>query len=111
MRKTPCVYILASGRNGTLYIGVTSDLAGRVSLHVQELVPGFTAKHRVHQLVYYEMHPTMKAAIAREKRLKKWNRLWKVRLIEQTNPEWVNLFDRETGEIGELPADQTRRKP
>ena len=85
--KEPCVYILASGRNGTLYIGVTSDLEGRLSVHVQDLVAGFTAKHRVHQLVYYEMHPTMQTAIKREKQLKKWNRLWKIRLIEQANPD------------------------
>ena len=75
MRKTPCVYVLASDRNGTLYIGVTSDLEGRVSLHVQELIPGFTANYHVHHLVYYEMHPTMEAAITREKQLKNWNRL------------------------------------
>jgi putative endonuclease len=110
MRKTPCVYILASRRNGTLYIGVTSHLAGRVNPHVQELVPGFTARHHIHSLVYYEMHPTMEAAIKCEKQLKKWNRNWKARLIEQANPEWINLFDRETGEIAELPADRARRK-
>lgn len=75
MRKTPCVYILASGRNATFYIGVTSYLAGRVSLHAQELVPGFTSQHHVHNLVYYETHPTMEAAIRREKQLKKWNRV------------------------------------
>jgi putative endonuclease len=110
MRKTPCVYVLASGRNGTLYIGVTSDLEGRVSLHVQELIPGFTANYHVHHLVYYEMHPTMEAAITREKQLKKWNRLWKIRLIEQANPEWTDLFNRESGEIADLPADDARRK-
>ena len=108
MRKCPCVYILASGRNGTLYIGVTSALANRLSLHVQELVPGFTAKYHVHRLVYYEMHETMEAAITREKRLKKWNRLWKLRLIESANPEWVDLFDRSTGTILALPADIER---
>jgi putative endonuclease len=74
MRKDPCVYILASARNGTLYIGVTSDLVGRMSVHIQDLLPGFTASYRVHRLVYYEMHATMEAAIAREKQLKKWNR-------------------------------------
>jgi putative endonuclease len=111
MRKSPCVYILASARNGTLYVGVTSDLAGRVSIHVQDLVPGFTAKHHVHRLVYYEMHETMEAAIAREKQLKKWNRLWKIRLIEGANPEWLDLFDRHSGAILDLPADSERRKP
>jgi putative endonuclease len=108
MRKVPCVYILASGRNGTLYIGVTSQLANRMSLHVQELIPGFTARYHVHRLVYYEMHETMEAAIAREKHLKKWNRLWKLRLIEQANPEWGDLFDRETGEIADMPSDRQR---
>jgi putative endonuclease len=109
MRKDPCVYILASGRNGTLYIGVTSDLEGRMSEHVQDLVPGFTAKHQVHHLVYYEMHSSMDEAIKREKQLKKWNRLWKLRLIEETNPEWVDLFDRKNGAIGPLPADSGRQ--
>jgi putative endonuclease len=102
MRKSPCVYILASDRNGTLYIGVTSDLEGRMSIHVQELVPGFSAKYHVHQLVYYEMHETMEAAIKREKQLKKWNRLWKLRLIEQAKPEWVDLFNR---------GDRRNRRP
>ena len=111
MPKSPCVYILASRRNGTLYIGVTSDLEGRMSLHVQELIPGFTAKNHVHNLVYYEMHQTMEAAIRREKQLKKWNRLWKTRLIEQANPEWINLFDLENGEIANLPADIARNGP
>jgi putative endonuclease len=111
VHKSPCVYILASSRNGTLYIGVTSDLAGRVSVHVQDLVPGFTAKHRVHLLVYYEMHESMEAAITREKQLKKWNRLWKLRLIESTNPEWLDLFDRHSGAILDLPADSERQRP
>jgi putative endonuclease len=111
MQKSPCVYILTSGRNGTLYIGVTSDLPGRVYIHVEELVPGFTAKHHVHHLVYYEMHESMDAAIAREKQLKKWNRAWKIRLIEQANPEWVDLFDHESGEIADLPADAARPQP
>lgn len=109
MPKDPCVYILASGRNGTLYIGVTSDLEGRMSIHVQNLLPGFTAKHRVHHLVYYEMFPSMEAAIGREKQLKKWNRLWKIRLIEQANPEWVDLFDRTGGAVSPLPADMERK--
>ena len=107
--KSPCVYILASGRNGTLYIGVTSDIAGRVSIHIQDLIPGFTSKYHVHQLVYYEMHETMDGAIRREKQLKKWNRLWKLRLIEQANPEWIDLFDRASGAILDLPMDVARR--
>src|SRR5262245_35324959 len=107
--KCPCVYILASRRNGTLYIGVTSDLPNRVSLHKQDLIGGFTKKYRVHLLVYYEMHPTMEAAIRREKQLKEWRRLWKIRLIENMNPEWVDLFDEHTGEVFDGPADLSRQ--
>ena len=107
--RNPCVYILASQRNGTLYVGVTSDLAQRVSLHKQNLVEGFTNKYRVHMLVYYETHSTMVAAIRREKLIKEWRRLWKIRLIESMNPEWVELFDEHTGEIFDGPADLTRR--
>lgn len=108
-KRSPCVYILASRRNGTLYIGVTSDLAQRVNLHKQDLIEGFTKKYRVHHLVYYETHPTIDAAIKREKQLKEWRRLWKIRLIESMNPEWVDLFDDTTGEILEGPADMSRR--
>ena len=107
--KNPCVYILASRRNGTLYIGVTSELPQRVTLHKQDLIEGFTKKYGVHRLVYYEMHPTMNAAILREKRLKEWRRLWKIRLIESMNPEWIDLFDERTGEILDGPADLSRR--
>jgi putative endonuclease len=107
--KSACVYILASARNGTLYIGVTSDLFQRVALHKQDLIEGFTKKHRVHRLVYYEMHPAMDPAIVREKQLKEWRRLWKIRLIESMNPEWVDLFDEATGEILDGPADLSRR--
>ncbi len=108
--KSPCVYILASARNGTLYIGVTSDLEGRVSVHLQDLLGGFTAKYQVHRLVYYEMHESMDGAILREKRLKKWNRQWKLRLIESANPEWLDLFDHRHGAILDLPADVERRQ-
>jgi putative endonuclease len=96
--KQPCVYILASKRNGILHIGVTSNLANRVSLHKQDLIEGFTKKYGVHLLVYYEMRHTMPDAVRREKQLKKWNRAWKVGLIEQLNPEWRDLW-METGEI------------
>ena len=106
--KHPCVYILASRRNGTLYVGVTSDLPHRVALHKQDLIAGFTKKYRVHLLVYYETHPTMEAAIRREKQLKEWRRLWKIRLIENMNPEWIDLFDEATGEILDGPADISR---
>lgn len=104
--KSPCVYILASGPNGTLYIGVTSNLHDRMAKHSQKLIAGFTAKYGVTHLVYYEMHATMPDAIVREKQLKKWNRAWKLRLIAQMNPGWVNLFDPETGEISPGPFDK-----
>ncbi len=93
MERQPAVYILASQCNGTLYIGVTSDLIARIWQHRTDAVPGFTREYRVHTLVYYELHHTMYAAITREKQLKKWNRAWKVELIERTNPEWVDLWD------------------
>lgn len=108
MAKQPCVYILASKRNGTLYIGVTSNLFIRVCNHKQDLIEGFTKRYGVHRLVYYEAHQTMDAAIVREKRLKKWNRAWKVRLIESMNPEWEDLFDEFWGAINDGPADIAR---
>ena len=86
------VYILASRKNGTLYIGITSDLKKRVWEHKNDLVPGFTEKYEVHTLVYYEEHATAEDAITREKRLKKWNRAWKIRLIEKMNPSWLDLY-------------------
>ena len=86
------VYILASGHNGTLYIGVTSDLIKRGHEHKSDLVDGFTKKYRVHNLVYYETVDDIDSAIAREKQLKKWNRAWKVRLVEETNPDWRDLY-------------------
>jgi putative endonuclease len=92
MERIPCVYILASRRNGTLYIGVTSNLPQRVWQHKQGLVEGFTKKYHVHHLVYYEVHEAMDAAIAREKQLKKWERAWKLRIIEDLNPSWENLY-------------------
>ena len=91
--RQPCVYILASKRNGTLYIGVTSDLMGRVWEHKNDLVEGFTKKYGVHQLMYFEMLEDMASAIQREKELKKWNRDWKSQLIEKDNPEWRDLYD------------------
>ena len=92
MAKQPAVYILASKRNGTLYIGVTSDLVKRVWEHKSDLVQGFTHRYGVYLLVYFEMHDTMLAAIQREKQLKKWNRSWKLELIEKRNPKWKDLF-------------------
>jgi len=91
--RLPCVYILASQRNGTLYIGVTSDLIKRVWEHKNDLVEGFTKKYAVHRLVYYEMLENMESAIQREKQLKKWNRDRKIDLIEKDNPEWTDLYE------------------
>jgi len=93
MTKLPCVYILASGRNGTFYVGVTSDLFKRVWEHKNDLVKGFTKRYGVHILVWYEFHETMESAIKREKNIKKWNRRWKLALIEQSNPQWQDLFN------------------
>lgn len=90
--KQPCVYILASQRNGTLYIGVTSDLVKRVWQHKSDLIAGFTNEYRVHALVWFEMHATMDSAIRREKAIKEWKRDWKVRLIERSNPLWRDLY-------------------
>ena len=104
--KQPSVYILASRPNGTLYIGVTSVLFDRMMVHRRGLREGFTKRHGVHRLVYHELHPTMRAAIRREKQLKKWNRLWKIRLIEQMNPTWSDLFDEETGIAATGPSGQ-----
>ena len=91
--KMPCVYMLASKRNGTLYVGVTSDLVQRVWQHRSALAEGFTMRCGVHRLVWYEVHETMESAILREMALKKWNRAWKIRLIEETNPAWKDLYD------------------
>ena len=85
------VYILASEPYGTLYIGVTSNLADRIAAHRGGTVDGFTKQYSVHTLVYFEAHDDMYEAIQREKRLKKWNRAWKIRLIEEKNPEWKDL--------------------
>ena len=90
--KQPAVYILASERNGTLYIGVTSDLLKRTWQHREHVVDGFTKKYEVSILVWYELHETMESAILREKQLKKWNRQWKVRLIEESNAYWNDLW-------------------
>ncbi len=86
------VYILASKRNGTLYIGVTSDLLKRIYEHKNDLVDGFTKEYRVHRLVYYEETDDANSAILREKQMKKWNRQWKMELIEKFNPEWKDLY-------------------
>jgi putative endonuclease len=92
LRKNFCVYILASARNGTLYIGVTANLIQRVYVHREEVVDGFTKRYGVHRLVWFELLGTADLAIKREKQLKKWNRAWKIRLIEETNPNWDDLY-------------------
>jgi putative endonuclease len=89
----PCVYILASRRNGTLYVGVTSDLTRRVWEHKQDLVAGFTKRYQVHTLVWFELHESMAAALQREKAIKEWRRAWKLDLIEADNPEWCDLYE------------------
>ena len=91
--KQPCVYILASRRNGTLYTGVTSNLVQRVWQHKNGLVDGFTRKYGVHTLVWFEVHETMQSAIGREKAIKEWRRAWKLSLIEAANPSWRDLYD------------------
>ncbi len=96
IEKQPYVYIMASRRDGTLYVGVTSDLVKRVWEHRAGVADGFTGKYHVHRLVYYERHGDMAAAITREKQLKKWNRAWKIRLIQQSNPQWDDLWGRIT---------------
>ena len=93
MERQPAVYILASKQNGTLYIGVTSDLVERVWQHRNDMTKGFSKKYAVHKLFYYELHRDMIAAITREKQLKKWNRAWKLELVEEKNPGWNDLWD------------------
>jgi len=93
MKKHYYVYILASKRNGTLYIGVTSNLIKRVWQHRNKIVSGFTAEYDVFMLVYFEEYENSNDAIAREKQLKKWNRKWKLELIENKNPEWKDLYE------------------
>ncbi len=87
------VYILTNQYNTTLYVGVTSDLVRRVYEHKQELIEGFTKRYKLHKLVYYEQTPSIVQAITREKELKKWNRSWKDKLINEFNPSWVDLYD------------------
>jgi putative endonuclease len=90
--KQPCVYLLASRKNGTLYVGVTSDLIKRIWEHKSDAVEGFTKKYGVHTLVWYETHENMESAISREKAIKGWKRQWKLELIEKENPQWNDLY-------------------
>ena len=92
MSKQPAVYIMASKKNGTLYVGVTSNLVKRIWEHKNNMVEGFTKRYGVHQLVWYELHASMESALAREKRLKDWKRSWKLELIEKNNPDWQDLY-------------------
>jgi putative endonuclease len=89
----PCVYILASRKNGTLYVGVTSDMLRRVWEHKAHVIDGFTTRYHVHILVYAEFHATMAEAILRENRIKQWRRVWKIQLIERANPTWRDLYE------------------
>ncbi len=91
--RRPCAYILANKPRGVLYVGVTSNLAGRVYLHREGVVRGFTWKYNVHRLVWFEMHATMYAAIQREKQIKKWKRSWKLKMIERSNSGWSDLYE------------------
>ena len=93
MERQPCVYMLASKRNGTLYVGVTSNLCKRIWQHKNDLVEGFTRKYKVHVLVWYELHTSMESAISREKVIKKWRRQWKLDVIESENPDWKDLYE------------------
>ncbi|MBI4669013.1 MAG: GIY-YIG nuclease family protein [Elusimicrobia bacterium] len=90
--KQPCVYLMASQRNGTLYLGVTSDLLKRVLEHKNNVVEGFSKRYSVHMLVWFELHETMESAIEREKAIKEWKRRWKLELIERLNPAWRDLY-------------------
>jgi len=91
--KSFYAYIMASKRNGTLYVGSTSDLIKRVWEHKNKVIPGFTAQYNVHMLVYYEVHEKYIEAARREKRFKNWRRQWKLSLIEELNPEWRDLYE------------------
>ena len=102
---SPTVYLLASRRNGTLYVGVTSNLVQRVWQHRESLVPGFNKEHGVKLLVWFEQHGTMESAIQREKRIKKWNRAWKLALLEKDNPEWRDL----AVDLGFAPLEENQK--
>jgi putative endonuclease len=104
MERQPCVYLLASKPNGTLYAGVTSNLVKRVWEHKQHLVEGFTRTYGVDRLVWYEVHESMISAISREKAIKNWKRAWKVKTIETMNPEWRDLYE-------DLVGDGSRHAP
>ena len=91
--RRPCVYILASRRNGTLYVGVTTDIARRAFEHRTDAIAGFTRRYGVHRLVFVEFHDSVAEAMRRENRIKRWRRAWKLALIERDNPQWRDLYD------------------
>lgn len=109
MEKQFYVYILASGIHGTLYIGVTSDLIGRVWQHKHKITEGFTSQYGVDKLVYFEVHQNAESAIRREKRLKFWQRRWKIDLVEKINPQWHDRYDEICGMMDPAvkPQDDT----
>ena len=93
MKKQPAIYMLANRPQGTLYVGVTSNLQARIWMHRNNIVEGFTKRYRLHQLVWYELHASMQNAIVREKQIKAWKRRWKIELIEIHNPQWTDLWE------------------
>jgi putative endonuclease len=111
MRKIFCVYMLASKPNGTLYIGVTSNLPARLWQHRNHALPGFTSRYKVTQLVWYEVHESAEAAIGREKQLKEWRRAWKVRLLSEVNPDWSDLAPQVLAEWGGGKPDKDGSRP
>tara|TARA_R110002049_G_scaffold15822_3_gene64151 strand:- start:391 stop:681 length:291 start_codon:yes stop_codon:yes gene_type:complete len=92
MEKLPCVYIVTNKKNGTLYIGVTTQLKQRIWQHKEKVVSSFSQKYKLNLLVYYELHESIESAIVREKQMKKWNRQWKLQLIFKFNPQWSDLY-------------------
>ena len=106
MQRPGFVYILASKKNGTLYIGVTSDLVKRIGQHKQKQMDGFTKEHGVHRLMYVQQYDDIRDAIMRERQLKKWNRAWKIRLIEEANPNWDDLYGRIAGSWNGSPPSR-----
>ena len=109
--RIPCAYILASRPRGTLYIGVTSNLPGRIWQHKHDQVEGFTRRYQVHTLVWYEVHGTMESAILREKALKAWKRIWRIQLVENVNPEWRDLYPAILRACKPAPADCSPPEP
>ncbi|MFK7794749.1 MAG: GIY-YIG nuclease family protein [Gammaproteobacteria bacterium] len=92
MEKSPCVYIVTNKKNGTLYLGVTTQLRQRIWQHKEKVADGFSKRYELDLLVYYELHDTIESSILREKQLKNWNRQWKLKLIYEFNPEWLDLY-------------------